>query len=327
MTPAILQRPLAILADGVMCRMMNSLQWRLRELAGGAEELEAYVGACEGLTREEFFRVEFPKDWQLAGNRLEGPSPWESPWVRNFPENQIFHADIFWAGGRPGGAPTLILLHALMSANARGYHRIAAEFNQRGWNVAFPHLPYHYRRKARRLPQGALCITADLVRNGETLRQAVQEIRALMAWLRRLGVGRFGLLGTSYGGWTGALTSFLEDDLEFLALLQPIANVEHAIWENPVSSSLRRILRERGIPREATPRHAHLSSPQHGRPCVSSDRILLCGGRFDSVSPVGELEELARQWEGAGLLVVPQGHFGYRAMRETLAHIRGKWLE
>jgi pimeloyl-ACP methyl ester carboxylesterase len=247
--------------------------------------------------------------------------------VAIFPENQTFHADVFWTTGRPNSAPTLLLLHALMSAHPGGYYRIAADFNRRGWNVVFPHLPFHYRRKVPGFRQGALCITANLIRNGETLRQAVQEVRTLMVWLRSFGVGEFALMGTSFGGWTAALTSFLERDLRFLALLQPIADVEHAIWQNPVSVGLRRTLEEQEIPRTATPRHAHLSSPLHGQPQLDPQRIVLCGGRFDSVSPLGSLEALAQNWQNPALLVVPQGHFGYQAMRHTLAHIHSHWMQ
>lgn len=306
--------------------MMNSMQWRLRHLACSPEELEGYLSACEGLTREEFYAPSSPDLWRLEGPRLLGPSCWKSPWVESFAENQSYHADVFWTTGEPNSAPTLILLHALMSAHPGGYYRIAADFNQRGWNVVFPHLPFHYRRKVPGFPQGALCITANLVRNGETLRQAVQEVRTLMAWLRGQGVREFAIMGTSFGGWTAALTSFLENDLRFLALLQPIADVEHAIWDNPVSVGLRRILQERAIPRTATPRHAHLSSPLHGRPFLHRDRILLCGGQFDAVSPLSSLKVLAQNWRDPKLLVVPQGHFGYQAMRQTLSHIHTHWI-
>lgn len=306
--------------------MMNSIQWQLRHLGCQPKELECYLQTCEPLSREEFYAPGDPGAWQIYENHVAGSSPWESPWVETFAENQTFHADLFWVGGKPNAAPTVILLHALMSAHAGGYRRIAADFNRRGWNVAFPHLPYHYRRRVPKFPQGALCITANLIRNGETLRQAVIEIRTLMALLRNRGVREFALVGTSFGGWTGALVSFLEPDLRFLALLQPIADVEHAIWENPVSVQLRRVLQERGISREATPRHAHLSSPLHGQPQLLPERILLCGGQFDAVSPVRSLEKLARRWGDPAMEIVPQGHFGYQAMRTTLAYIRQNWL-
>jgi hypothetical protein len=44
-------------------------------------------------------------------------------------------------------------------------------------------------------------------------------------------------------------------------------------------------------------------------------------GAYDSVSPAGELLNLGNRWAGSRLLEVRQGHFGYRALRETLKEI------
>src|SRR5262249_9587066 len=129
-------------------------------------------------------------------------------------------------------APTVILLHALMSANDFGYMRTAKWFNAHGWNAVFPHLPFHYSRTPRGFFNGQFAVTPDLVRNAETLRQSVIELRQLMAHLRTQGCREFGIIGTSWGGWTAALLSFVEADFRFVSLIQPIANVEHAIWLN-----------------------------------------------------------------------------------------------
>ena len=65
--------------------------------------------------------------------------------------------------------------------------------------MVFAHLP-----PATRHLSGELCCTADLVLTGDTLRQAVVEVRQLMARLRLEGGSGFGLLGTSYGGGAAA---------------------------------------------------------------------------------------------------------------------------
>jgi hypothetical protein len=47
------------------------------------------------------------------------------------------------------------------------------------------------------------------------------------------------MIATSYGGWIGALLSLVEADFDFITLLQPIADIEQAIWESPADSSIR----------------------------------------------------------------------------------------
>lgn len=312
-----LEKRVSTVADSLMCSLMNRLQWKLRHIACTGEELENYLAECEMLTREQFFSIPGMPKIKMEGGRI---CTWPTPQPSGYPENDIARAEIFWA---PDGikAPTVFLLHALMSSYAIGYYKLARRFNDLGWNAVFPHLPYHYSRVPRGHQNGSLAVTANLIRNGEGMRQAVRELRQLKAWLTSLGVNEFGLLGTSYGGWTGALTSFVEEGWRFLALVQPIANVDRAIWDNPAAVSIRKILAERGIGRNAAWRHRHLTSPMDGIPRVSPEKIVLCSGSYDKVSPPVDLENLKQQWGGAQLVEVRQGHFGYRAIPATMQAI------
>lgn len=311
-----------MLADQVMCAMMNSMQWKLRHLTCGAEELKTYLSHCRNMEREEFYSVDSPLEMQ---EEKDGVIRWASPYGSGHSENDTACAEIFWANpaNRGGNAPTVFILHALMSAHAGGYRRLARSFNEWGWNVVFPHLPYHYSRVPTGYRNGALAITSNLIRNAEGLRQAVKEIRQLRSWMvAQGGLEKFGLLGTSYGGWVGALSSFLEEKWHFLALIQPIANTDHAIWENPGAASIRKILRRDSISRELTRHHAHLTSPQHGVPRVESSHIVLCSGSYDRVAPPLELEQLRTHWQTPPVLQVPQGHFGYCALPATVNQIK-----
>ncbi len=83
-----------------------------------------------------------------------------------------------------------------MSAHDVGYCRIAAGLNRRGWNAVLMHLPYHYSRVPRGHFNGALALTSNLPQNGETMRQAVLEVRQLMEYLRENGCPDFGMIGT-----------------------------------------------------------------------------------------------------------------------------------
>ena len=310
-----LEKAAAWAMDGVMCNMMNALQWRRRADACTREELDHYLSRFAPMTREEFFRI--PPLARLKQHA--GWIEWDSPLPTGYLENDRVHVKFYPALQKD--APTLLLLHALMSASDIGYQRVAARFNLHGWNVAFPHLPYHYSRTPRRTFNGELAITADLVRNTEGIRQGVVELRQLLVFLRSRGSKEFGVLGTSYGGWNAALLSFLETDFRFVALVQPIVNVDKAVWENPGAAAMRRSLRAHGHTRGNVARLEHLGSPLHGTPLCDPRRIIITAGLYDRVSPKEDLELLFSRWPGAKLLHVPQGHFGYRALRETLAEI------
>ena len=318
----VMQRFAASGVDLLMCASINLLQSRHHLHARSRGEMEHYVTACEKLTAENFYAV--PNDAEIAAPVGERPGvtiTWPSPINTNFPANNTARAD-FFPCARGWEAPTVLMLHALMSASHIGYRRYAARFNELGWNACFVHLPYHYSRVPRGYWNGELAVTADLIRNAEGLRQGVIELRQLMAILRERGCQQFGVLGTSYGGWIGALLATVERDFRFVALMAPIVNVEHAIWESPAARFMRRELRRANIDSSLVARHFHLSSPMHNQPLCDPARVLFVAGEFDLIARPNDVEEVHGKWCGSELLRVPQGHFGYRMLRETIARLK-----
>ena len=303
---------LSWMVDGTMCNMMNLVQWRRRADACSKEKLASYIDKYSSLSREDFFRIQPALRPSLRSTWIEWDTPRPSGHIQNDRARVRFYP------ASDPAAPTVFLLHALMSASDVGYRRLAMRFNAAGWNVAFPHLPYHYSRTPAHTWNGELAITADLVRNAEGLRQAVIELRQLMTLLRARGTMEFGLIGTSYGGWIGALLSGLEKDFRFIALVQPIVNPEKAVWENPGAAMMRRELRARGHAPGNTKAMDHLLSPINALTLCDTSRILITAGIYDRISPLDDLERLCAHWKGSQLLRVPQGHFGYRALRETM---------
>jgi pimeloyl-ACP methyl ester carboxylesterase len=312
----LVRRQTAAGLDAVMCALINGIQWRLKKRVCTVQELNTYMSACEQVSRDQFYSVQGPPEVVRAGDRLEWRSPVETP----FPENQTARARIF-LGDQGFRAPTVIFLHALMSANDRGYRRTAAQLNRRGWNAVLMHLPFHYSRVPRGYLNGALALTSNLPQNAETLRQAVIEVRQLMEFLRRNGCPGFGMIGTSFGGWVAALVSFMEKEFRFVTLLQPIADIEHAIWKNPAAFMIRKTLLAAKIHPGVSRRHAHLTSPLDGRPACEGKRVLIIGGAYDTIAPPSVLKRLAAAWPDSRFALVEQGHFGYAAMREAIRRI------
>jgi len=305
--------------DTAMCALMNFSQWRLRGHAVTRERLECYLTKCEAIEATKYYATEeengtlMTPDWQFNETSLT----WNSPLRDEYPENHKAKA-LYFKSDIPGSRPTLVLLHALMSASDFGYRRIASRFAARGWNVLFPHLPYHYSRTPRGYANGALTITSDLVRNAEALRQSVIELRQLLGWARANGSSRTALMGTSYGGWVASLALGLEP-VDFAVLLQPVADVPHATFGSPASTMMSGLLRKNCIAPHDLSRHAHLSSPAKRQPLTPAGRITVIGGTHDRLSPPESRRSLCESWGGARYLEVNQGHFGYRAMRCALA--------
>jgi 1-acyl-sn-glycerol-3-phosphate acyltransferase len=310
--------------DSFLCASINFLHTRHRLNGHSRAQMESYVEECERLNAQQYYTAPHDKNLVEALRNSHATITWRSPIETQFPANNAACAD-FFPSERGRDAPTVLILHALMSTSPAGYRRCAGQFNELGWNACFIHLPYHYSRVPRGYWNGELAITCDLIRNAEALRQSVTELRQLMSALRERGSSEFGVLATSYGGWIGALLTMVERDLRFAALMAPIVNIEHAIWESPAARSIRRELRGANIEPSLIARHFHLSSPIHNLPLCDSARVLFVAGEFDSIAPLEQLETIQQKWRGSELLHVPQGHFGYRMLRDTIKrlHERG----
>jgi pimeloyl-ACP methyl ester carboxylesterase len=306
----------ATLVDSACCHLINLVQWRLPDRTNLPVELASYVDRCRPLSREQYYARE-----PITGLEIEaGLVRWYSPVESEFAENNVARAKIFLSN-QGWSAPVVFFLHALMSASDFGYERIAHRFNQKGWNAILLQLPYHFTRVPAGYVNGALALTSELIRNAETMRQAVIEIRQLLELFRNRGADRFGLIATSYGGWIGSILLSLEKDFEFAALLQPLVDIEEAVWNSPASlvirSRLRRCLIEPGISRQ----HAHLSSPFDQMPLVDPNRIHLLAGEFDRIVPLKTMQRFAETWNIQNFERVPQGHFGYIAMNRALRRL------
>jgi dienelactone hydrolase len=311
----------ALLVDGVSFGLVNLMQSRHPLPTDFRVRWDQFTAEWAERPVEEFYRI--PEDFAPPelpeSGRLHFPSPHPGENERN---NRA--AFDFFPSKEGWSAPTMLLAHGLMSVSDFGYRLWARRLNARGWNAVFVHLPYHY---SRRLPghfHGEYCVGGELLRTAAGLRQSVVECRVVLQQLRRKGGQLFGGWGTSYGGWIMALLACHEPLLQRLVLVEPILNVENAIWKAPSSVALRAGLRKFGITPEDTARNMRLVCPTKLRALLPGHHILAIAGAYDRVAPPAEVAELAKQW-GAHYACFPQGHVGYTLMPESFRMAQEIW--
>jgi hypothetical protein len=64
----------------------------------------------------------------------------------------------------------------------------------------------------------------------------------------------------------------------------------------------------------------------HNQPLCDPARVLFVAGEFDLIARSEHIEAIQQKWRGSELLRVPQGHFGYRMLRETIARVKKRGL-
>ncbi|MEM6820477.1 MAG: hypothetical protein AAF558_00865 [Verrucomicrobiota bacterium] len=301
--------------DGASFGCINVLQMRSRAGTHQAWEMEDYVSRWEGTSLDEFYRI--PDDYEGGDLPESGSFRCPSPMESGTPENDHMHMDL-WLGPKGWESPVMFMLHGVMSVSDLGYRNWAKRLNDRGWTAIFFHLPYHYGRKPAKSVSGEMALTSNLIRTSEGIRQAVIELRWVCRELKKRGVPHIGLWGMSYGGWIASLLSVLESMVSTAWLLEPIVDVDLAIWESPASKTIRRQLKKRGISRDLVRRHLPLVCPTYHQPLVDPSRILLVSGKFDRIAPPYSIEALHRIWKGSHYAEYRQGHVGYQLMKESM---------
>jgi dienelactone hydrolase len=314
----------ALAVDWFSFGFVNMLQSRHPLPDDYRAQWDKFTGEWSQRPVEEFYRV--PDDFTPPELPDHGRLMFPSPYPGEHEENNKAAFD-FYPCAQGWTAPTMLLAHGLMSVSDFGYRVWARRLNARGWNAIFVHLPYHYSRRLPRHFHGELCIGGDLLRNAAGIRQSVVECRIVLQQLRRKGGKLFGGWGTSYGGWIMALLACFEPLLQRLVLVEPILNIDNAIWKAPSSVALRAALRKIGITPEETARQMRLVCPGKLRALLPGRNMIMIAGQYDRIAPPDEVEALARQWDRAHFACFPQGHVGYTLMPESFRMAQELWSD
>ena len=229
--------------------------------------------------------------------------------------NRTAHARLYVVGGP---RPAAILVHGYMSGQWAIEERAwpIRWLNQRGLDVAVTVLPFHGVRA--RAEGGAPPFPgADPRFTNEGFRQAVADLRVLIALLKARGATSVGLMGMSLGGYTTTLMATLEGELSFAVPIIPL-------------SSLADFARDQGRlggGEKAAAQHAALEAANHvvspfARPSrVAPERVLVVGAEADQVTPIAHAERVAAHLR-APLLRVAGGHLVQVWRREAFHGIR-----
>jgi dienelactone hydrolase len=312
----------ALAFDLVSFAFVNLLQARHPLPGDFRERWDRFTAEWADRPVHDFYTV--PPGFVPPGLPERGRLLFPSPYPGDYPENNTAAFD-FFPCDQGWSAPTMLLAHGLMSVSDIGYRLWARRLNARGWNAVFIHLPYHYSRRLRGHFHGEYSVGGELLRCAAGVRQSVVECRIVLQQLEKKGGRLFGAWGTSYGGWIMALLGCFEPLLQRLILVEPILDIDSAIWRSPSSISIRAALRRIGFRPEDTSNNMRLVCPALQKPLLEPKNVLMLAGEYDRIATPEEIEQLSRLWGGTHFACFPQGHVGYTLMPESFRMAQELW--
>lgn len=166
-----------------------------------------------------------------------------------------------------------------------------------GLNVAFPVLPLHGARKyGRRGGDGFFA--GDFVDTLHAQSQALWDVRRLLSWIRAQDENaKIALYGLSLGGFTTALTTGFEKDLDCVIAGIPATDFAAlARWNVP--KSLRRLAERQGtgLITEDIEKLLSVVSPLNFKPKVKHENLFVFAGANDRLAPPDHARNLWRHW-------------------------------
>jgi len=178
-----------------------------------------------------------------------------------------------------------------------------------GLNVAAIVLPVHGSRKPSRL-SGEEFLGFDMMNGVHGLSQAVWDVRSLLSWIRAQDPTGVGLFGVSLGGYTTALVSAVEPDLDMVLAGIPVSDfVELFRYHSPHHVHLRAI--EHRI-LDGTAEDVYRVVSPLAMPTVTPHAArAMFAGLGDRLAPPEQAHGLWQHWEDPETCWFPGNHVGY----------------
>ncbi|WP_242524179.1 alpha/beta hydrolase [Methylacidiphilum caldifontis] len=305
------------LSDALSIFLFNCLQKPHTLPSDFSIQLEQYIKSWEKSSLEDYYSPDPGYEKKISAyiasslncyNQIVFPSFIRGPdRYSNYAIFDLFPSKLGW-----DRSPTMIIVHGLLSLSLKGYVKWIKWLNQKGWNGAIMHLPYHFQRKAPFLTlSSSSCVQPNLLYTMEILRQSVIDLYIFTKGLSLAGSPHIAAWGISYGAWTISQLSCIHEILQKLILVEPLLHLDHVIWHSPIGKEIRKKLTQQGITPLNTSPHLRLACPSLSKPKLEGNNILIVGGLFDKISPPWILEKIKEKWETKHLYLFPVGHLNY----------------
>lgn len=271
-----------------------------------ADGATPYRPAREACGPEEFFAIGEPPALEIEKVRRLGlarPSmlrkrfAFHSPVRSGIADNDTVRG--YWfTPTRRAVRGSLVFLHGWKDASLGRLQRLARHAVRLGAEVFLPAHPFHaWRRPALTYP-GLPLLTPDLDRSLRAMRQAVVDVRSLLAWVQRRNQGPVVLAGVDLGGLVAGLAATVHPGLDGLVLIASPDSVSELLWCGAADRGrFRDAMARAGVERAAVDKAWAVLDPSWRAPLLPRDRILLVKGRYDEERTC--IERLSQHWGGA----------------------------
>ena len=182
---------------------------------------------------EDFYALPPVTDYALEGEALTWTSAIRTP----SRENNTVRARFFreqppkaYAKDQPGQARRAVVVLPQWNADAESHVALCQLLSRRGIAALRLTLPYHEARRPAETERADFLVSPNIGRTLQSMRQAVLDTRAAVAWLRAQGYERVGIIGTSIGSCIAFLTFVHDEGIDVGVFNHVSGYVADVVW-------------------------------------------------------------------------------------------------
>lgn len=174
---------------------------------------------------DQFFAANEVFNFKFKNNLLS----WTSQIETDSPENNTVRAR-FFLPEKPQKRKRAVVILPHWNAPADSYVALCKVFNKVGIAALRLTLPYHEERMPREHERADWLVCPNIGRTLQSIRQAVLDTRASVAWLKSEGYERVGVVGTSIGSCTAFLAMVHDLDINAGVFNHVSGYVADVVW-------------------------------------------------------------------------------------------------
>lgn len=213
---------------------------------------------------------------------------------------------------RPGAPRRAVVVMAQWNSDAGGHVGLCQLLSRLGIASLRLSKPYHDQRMPPELTRADYIVSANIARTVQVCRQAVQDVRLALWWLRDQGYDRLGLLGTSLGSCLSFLTTCHEPLVKAQALNHVSPYFGDVVWRGLSTEHVRRGL-DGHVTMEQLRDLWRPISPWSYIDRLHDKQTLMVYARYDLTFPVDLsltlINEIRRRGFPLDVRVLPCGHY------------------
>jgi hypothetical protein len=230
-----------------------------------------------------------------------------------------------WFGRIGSGRPVAILVHGYLGGDFAWEQRFWPIELLYSWglDVVLVALPFHGRRKDPKRSAPPKFPAVDPAWNIESFRQAMIDLRTLLALARQWGHAQVGVFGMSLGGYSSSLLATVEPSLAFCVPMIPLASIPDFVRDHG---------RFPGEPQDipvmydALERCMQVVAPTARPLAIDPQRVTIVAASGDGITRIEHAQRLATHFDSE-IVRFAGGHLLQFGRDRALGRVREKLIE